>query len=380
MQITAIEPAWNGNTHLPANMGLLRILRHAYPDADVTFVAGQDQIDALRKIAPQTMVDGLRFIAITPAHDKDTLYQDVSKRVAVLRELPANCTTRADLIVLCSCTATVIAAINRIGLASKCMTFLHGNANDISGWRSKNPFRRFFDFKGSIQSFCKKGGKLLVYEQRIKNNLAKLHPWLDKSTHVIGHPLVEEESPSPGTSKSLGNPIKIGFPGMATIAKGFPEFLALADSIQRAAPGIYEFHSIGYLHDTCKDLDQSSLKTKPGKGLPRKEFIDSLLQMDFLFTWHNDNYYSNAASGVIYDAINLGIPVIAKRSALIDELNKPNNAIGLIFNTIEEAKINILASQAWVQDYPAMIKGISEIRKKHSTSNLANTFSAIFKD
>lgn len=41
--------------------------------------------------------------------------------------------------------------------------------------------------------------------------------------------------------------------------------------------------------------------------------------MHYIFVWHQDNYYSNAASGVVYDAINLGIPMIARHCSQISE-------------------------------------------------------------
>jgi len=256
------------------------------------------------------------------------------------------------------------------------MAFLHGNANDI-GWRSRNPFRRFYDLQSSLKTFSKHGGKLLVYEERIKRNLSQQYPWLAKNTYSIGHPLVEEEAPPHGNQKTLGNPIKIGFPGMATIAKGFPDFLNLAKALTRDAPDQYEFHSIGYLHETCKSLDQSMLKTKSDKGLPRKAFIDSLNSMDFLFTWHNDTYYSNAASGVIYDSINLGIPVIAKRSALIDELQTGKEPIGLIFQSTDEAQSFLKSNCPLSNDYSRMVHSISQLRDKYSTPNLAKVLSTI---
>lgn len=329
-RISIIEPAWNGVVHLPANLGLINIARHAYPSAHITFVGGQLHIDALVNAGATDLIASISFVTCTPALDDDTLPDDVYRRMRTFKALPTEYIDGASLLIFCSCTATVLAALNFMGLAGKSVAYLHGNANEIGGWRSRNPIRRLFDLQSALKSFCAKGGRLLVYEDRINSSLRESYPWMSGQLFTLGHPIMENESVMVSPRKVLGPVIKIGFPGLATMAKGFDKFILLADELRRVAPGRFEFYAIGKLHDECKAIDQSSLVLRSDAGLPRSEFVRMLARMDFLFIWHSDAYYSNAASGVVYDAINLTIPLIARRSALMDELTKEGRSVGLL--------------------------------------------------
>jgi hypothetical protein len=335
--ITILEPTWDEAVHLPANLGLLRIVRQAHPGARINFVGGARQIELMREALASDTAAGIRFVAHRTAPDRDTLPGDVYAAWRKLRSLPSDILRDADLIVLSSCTASCLNALTWMGLAPRCSAVLHGNANELQSWRSRNPVRRSLDLSQAFARFCGRGGKAVVLEERIRQSLGQQLPWLAPHLVCLPHPVLPEESAAQGTARALKPTIDIGFAGSASIAKGFPQFLELARLMQERAPGRFRFHAFGYLPPECRMLDQSALAHQAAEGLPRGEYVSGLRSMDYLFVWHQDFYYANAASGVVYDAINFGVPMIARRCAQVSAWQEQGMDVGCSFDGIEAA-------------------------------------------
>lgn len=374
--ISLMEPTWDGVTHLPSNLGLLRIVRSAFPDARLHYVAGAEQIQAMRDAAPPASIAGVTFVEWTPHQDRDTLPADVTASLRKLRRLPREVTSGADAIVMCSCTATMLTALCWAGLARRALVMLHGNANDLATWRSRNPLRRMFDFSRALPRFCRRGGKVLVMEQRIGQSLAGAYPWMAKNLHCLPHPILPEEAGRGHKKAPLRGLVRIGYAGLATQAKGFPQFLELARALAAARPGVFEFHAIGRLHAECASLDQSVLTTRADQNLSRSAFVEALSQLDYVFAWHNDHYYANAASGVVYDAINLGLPMVARTSAQISEWNAQGLQIGLAYDDLPSAIASLCGMDFAVERerYATQCAHLARIRDDLSPERLAPIF------
>lgn len=377
MNITIIEPTWDGLAHCPVNLGVVRIARAAFPDASITFIAGERHISEIKKISGAHADDKLEFMTYEPQLDADTLPADTLKTYQKIKNIPKALLRDADLIIQTSCTASSLHCFNWLGLSKKTLTYLHGNANEIANWRSKNPLRRWLDFTAGLKEFSKQGGKVLVYEQSIRKQLQTKATWLDKSLNVLGHTLLEEERKLCNTRRAIGNPIKIGFAGNATVSKGFPEFVTLAKHLQEARSGAYEFHAFSNLHASCKDIDQTVLNTPADRPLPRTEFISGLNAMDFIFAWHSDEYYSLAASGILYDAINLGIPLIARRTEQIKHLEDQGMPVALYFDALADAMHSLKTQPPHQPDYEKLLNGLELARKTLTIEKLASNLRQI---
>lgn len=373
MNIVILEPSWNGLAHCPANLGMIRVLREAFPQARVTLLAGSEHLRELKNIAHGTLDQGIVPMNFQPALDKDTLPGDMWaswRRFDTAHKLVLG---QADLVCMLSCTASALAVVNWLGMAPKTLTFLHGNANELLGWRSRNPIRKWLDFSSNLRRFAQNGGKVLVYESLIQNRLTQALPWLDQHIHTLGHPLLQEErdKTSSATPAPDARPIRIGYAGNATPAKGFPQFVRLAQTVAQAQPGVYEFHSFSYLHPACKDIDQSVLCTRASVGLPRVQFVSSLKSLDYIFAWHSDDYYSNAASGIMYDAINLGIPLLARRTAQLSHLEQKGMPIGMLFDHPEELASLLSKGPPQASQRQVLLDGLRLAQAGHSVSQLA---------
>jgi hypothetical protein len=358
----------------------------AYPEARINFIGGQGQIDLMTKATGDEFKERVKFVAWTPQLDRDTLPADLYQTYIRLQKLPFEVFKGATRLVFCSCTATVLTAITVLGLAKRSSVVLHGNANDLSGWRSKNPARRWLDFPASMRRFVNKGGTAVVLENRLIKQLTNLHPWLKNSIFSIPHPLLPEERSFHTEKRDFSYPINIGFAGNASIDKGFTEFLDFADALNRKLPGIYRFHAIGFLPKESFGFDQSALVTRASRALSRQEYLEKLKGLDYIFLWHQEKYYANAPSGVVYDAVNLTIPLIARDYAQISEWESRGQCIGLSFKTLEDAVEHF--SKVKLDDEieyqyilrKNIIKIQDEISTVNSASLLANSMPLIFKE
>lgn len=372
--IAVIEPTWNHHVHFPGNLGLLRVVLLAYPEAKIHFIGGQGQIDLIEKAPLDSLADRIAFTAWETGQDRDTLPTDAYRAIQRFKRLPQAATSQASMLFFCSVTASALNAVNFLGLAPKSYVMLHGNANQLSGWRSRNPIRRHFDFRATLERYSRNGGHTMALEERIVTTLSQQYPWLANSLTTLPHPLTPEEARPNGQARELTTPIKIGFAGNASIEKGFADFLKMAEGINRLHPQQFEFHAIGRLPNESQHLDQSPLTSRATDiALPREEYVTRLDSMHYLFTWHYDTYYGNAASGVVYDAVNMGIPLIARRGAQLSDWHSQGINVALTFDDLQSAIADVanLRSPANHELYARQIGNIETLRDSLSLPNLA---------
>lgn len=379
-RIVVLEPTWDGLAHLPANLGLLRVIKAAHPQADVTFVGGASHLQLMRDMAPPELWWQLNVIKGLAYEDNNPLPSDIWARYQRLKQLPDSLIQHADLLVLSSCNATVLSALTAMGLGSRACAVLHGNAGELDGWRSRNPLRRLCDFPSALKRFCQHGGRVIVMEERIRVNMSQQYPWLAPRLVCLPHPLLPEEAAPDDAPRALQHPIRVGFAGLASTAKGFPEFLTLAHTLNHQQPGKFEFCAVGMLPRESQGLDQSPLHEPAADPLPRPLFIRRLNTLHYLFVWHHDRYYGNAASGVVYDAINLGLPLLGRKRAQLADWAEQGLDVAHGFDTIEQA-IQFLATlepQAQAPRYQQQCTNLSHLRESMSLSRLGQTFAQTF--
>jgi hypothetical protein len=376
--VTLIEPTFNGVEHLACNLGLLRIVRLAFPDATIHYVGGREQITQIMEGAGQPSIQGVRFVEWSPQMDDDTMPGDVIKSWRRLRGLPREVTWGADVILLCSATATMVAAFCWGRLAARTYLMLHGNVHDLEGWQSRHPLRRLHNFAHALPRFCARGGQVLVLERRIGERLVASYPWLAGRWHCLPHPILAEEAGLAQPHAATRRCIRIGFAGFTRKDKGFHEFIALAHKLTHARPGQFEFHAIGRLLPESAELDQSVLATKAGDSLPRAAFVQGLRQLDYLFVWQHEDYYAQAASGVVYDAVNLGLPILGKPCGQVSAWQDEGFDVGMAFDDLTAATQTLadldFDSPRERERYMAQCAHLARIREQLSPDHLAQTF------
>ncbi len=377
--IAVLEPAWDGKVHLPSNLGLLRIVHAAYPNAQLHYVGGKEQLALVRAQCPAEVLACTTLHPWQVAHDRDAGPWVARQAQQRLASLPGQLAHKADLLVFASCTATSLNAVTQLGLAGKCLSMLHGNAGELRGWRSRNPVLRWFDLTGALGRYAAAGGRTLVLEARIRDQLSSDFPWLEPSLGCIPHPLLPEEAQPPRAH--MGRPIRVGFLGGATLAKGFPEFVELARLVTASRPGVFEFRAIGGCTKECADLDQSCLARPAADPLPRDEFLQEVTALDFLFTWQKDDYYGDAASGVVYDAVNRCMPMLGRHRAQLAVWKGEGRDVGHTFEDLESLKswMTKIEEQHLAARYVGQCESMQQIQEALSLQKLAKRLRGIVR-
>ncbi|MDB5816039.1 MAG: hypothetical protein JWN23_3156 [Rhodocyclales bacterium] len=315
--ILIIEPAWGGSAHFPFNLGLLRACLGAFPSAQVQLLGDSAQQTAMQPYLAQEDKLRSRFEAWPVHADADTLPKDVFKRWRALRKHAAQTIRNADVIILSSLTASMLNAIYlcRLRRSQRLLLVLHGNLNDLGSWRSRNPLRKALDFEAALRRSLRPATHIIALEEHIVEAARTHAPFIADYVRHLPHPrLREEESPLVSRQRV---PIKIGFAGLCTIAKGYQQFLDFATLLHERMPGQFECHVIGFLHKETRDFDARHL-ARPAADTPlsREDFLAGMQDMDLLFFWPHGDYYRHASSGVFYDALNKGLPLLTSSDAV----------------------------------------------------------------
>lgn len=346
-----MEPTWSGEIHGPGNAAFALTCLIAWPDARVSYAADRDHFDAVSRLLTIDQRERLGFIEISARQDVATTVAGVWSRLANWGGSTRRALRNADLIILLSAAPSVLTAFWLLGLSKKTWALLHGDAQALSGWRSRNPFSRAFDLTSGIRRFVQSGGRLLHYEKHAIHALRMSHPFLGKALHHIPYALLVTEAEQAGVrdgmQPGLDRAMRVGFAGVATRAKGFEEFSLLARNVGESSPRPrIEFHAVGKLHPDSRGVDVRALASKPStQPLARHEYLKRLGGVDFVFVWQGD-YYQTAASGVIYDALNLGIPVLARRTDWLEAFLAEGRLVGRLFDDLNEVEAFLRSGEA----------------------------------
>ena len=371
--IAIVEPTWGKHVHLPFNLGLVRATALAFPQATIRLIGDSNQIAEIH--ARISDADNGRVLkhGWSVTQDPDTLPKDLFNRWRKLTQLPAGTLKDAQILFLSSVTATTLTALTLQGLAGKSIAWLHGNAADLGGWRSRNPLRRTLDFQSSVERYVRHGGRFVVLEKHIYDDLISTYKWLRPALLYMVHPVLDEELHTPPQIKQ-SKPWHIAFAGITSNAKGFPEFLDLARTASIAQPGRFEFNAIGKLHPEAVALDQSMLNHRAGLDpLSRANYVTLMAEQDFLFLWHEDSYYGRAASGVFYDALAFCLPLLARRTPHLQAHKDEGYDIGSFDDNVNTLAQSLIASSdtALLQRRTVGVEALTRLREQFGIHSLA---------
>lgn len=373
-KIVVIEPVSTNYGHLPFNLGLLSVIVRAFPAAQVVRLGDAVQNAKILQAVDPTIRQRCRFVDWRAYADRDTAPWNVFARFLALRRTVATDLADADLIVLTTATGTCITAMQWMTRrkGQRLQVFLHGNLNDLSGWRSRNPLRRAGDLFSSLKRITGQDAQLIVLEEHIVPRAAQQFTWMKPCLRYFPHPGIANEVLD--RPRRPQYPLKIGFGGVASPDKGFRQFLQLARTMKLRGNSAVEFHAIGMRHAATAHDDVSMLDTAPAADLiDRDAFLDQIDRLHFLFFWPQGTYYSNAASGVLYDAINRRIPLIFPRT--FTHLPTEDDALGIGADSLDEA-ITALESLNERQ-YQAYVDALSRYGRKFEENALVAKYHEI---
>ena len=387
--ILIYEPMWMGTYHAPGNSVTIQTIARAFPRQSIRVYAEATHLRELRSdpaLAAHANV-ALQDSNVTPLFSGKThivslarFRQELGVLRAALRPVPHD---EPCLIFLLSATPTAIFAASLLARDPRrhvrVHVGLHGNLNEVTERRARNPLLRNFDLTSALGAHHGGRVRFLVLEDCIRDELVRLMPETAPVTDVMPLPVNLAEA---GLAEPLPleQPLHIGLLGQATEAKGITPFLALARRMQAAFPGKVRFHHVGHMMPG-DDPARFSVLAEPVRTdrLDRDAFRLGLAQLHYVCLPLQPGYYNLSASGTVIDAITWLKPLIATPMPLVASLFARFGDIGSLCadpDALCEA-VAELVERPGPARYARQVAAMRAVRDSRMPDRLAATYRGI---
>lgn len=318
--IIILELMDEGVAHAPGNSQWTQVIARAAPAQRVRLLAPRVHLEALRGDAnliaqPNVELGEIPLIAASRRQVNVASPARFREELAILRAAIA-AAPRGEpcLVVLASAAPTAawaaLVAGRLLGRRVAVQMVLHGFANEVEGWRSRNPLARRFDLRGFMERTPPRV-RFLALERSIAAELGRIVPAAASRIDVLPLPVNADEAPL-AAPVPLALPLQVALVGQTTAAKGIGPFLETARGFKARHGGAVAFHVIGRRFPETDAAALSVLDSPVPDGfLSRGEFIARLAPIHHVFLPLSPAYYRLSASGALIDAITWLKPVIA---------------------------------------------------------------------
>jgi glycosyltransferase involved in cell wall biosynthesis len=321
--------------HVPFNAGFLAIIRAAFPKEELSFYGGAAHIEELKKQLGQPLAGSVAWLEIQPVPPGLRYGNRFFRELRIIRRLfrILSQDSGSRLVLLSAFPSTILAL-----KAARCLQWINPpvqivlhRMSGVVGKRYRHPIHRFQDMRTALTLLGNKNIQYIVLEQPVRDTVVKHLPLLSSHVEVLDHPIPPNEGASETIELSV--PIRFGFLGLVSKAKGFPLFLRLADELITKNGRSAEFHVIGhFLEDGTGANDLKALATKPGDTqMSRADFTQRLSRLHFVVLPYEVGFYTLTASGVLLDAIAWEKPVIARKIPIFQSMFEKYGDIGHLF-------------------------------------------------
>ena len=391
--ILIAELTWTGTIHAPGNSATVQTVARAFPEQAIRVCADPSHLAELRRDPALTAHSNVDFrpAALSPLHRGKThvvsgrrFLREFATLRAALGEAPDG---EGCLLLLISATPTAIFAAALLARLTRRVRLgvqvgLHGNLNEIGGWRPRNPLTRRFDLASAMSARHPPGLRFLVLEPAIRDALAERSPGAAARTDVLPLPVNTAEMPALGGARRSG-PLRVGFVGQATQAKGFDVFLAIAQELKARYGERIAFHLVGRAMPGADLAALAVLEDAAGtEHLPREAFIARLAALDYVLLPFREGYYDLSASGALIDAITWLKPIIATRVPLVRHFFETYGDIGFLCDGSDELRRAVEAALSGTEPgrYDAQVAAVARAREARRPEALARAYRAIVHD
>jgi len=370
--ILAIEPTWTGTIHAPGNSILLDIARMAFPAQPLNIFAEAGHLREMQSIlnAPQTMQFHPVALSDTFRHKPHIVSaKRLLREVQIIRRAFKTVPPSEDcLLILLSVTSTCLFAANLLARLRRGRTLiqaqLHGNLNELSAWRHRDPVRRALDLKSVLSRNYRGRVRYLVLEEFIRSKLAMISPATAEVTDVLPHPLALQGHVLP--ERPLDQPLRVGLVGLGSEEKGMGSFLRIAQQLKPELGDRVRFHHVGtFMAGTDPSLYGLLEEPPATKQLTRPEFLARINRLHYFVFPFKENYYSLSASGTFLDAVAALKPVIATRIPLTEQFFREFGPIGYLCGN-EKEMISTIRNIALNPDAAVYQAQVDTLRKMRS--------------
>ena len=177
--------------------------------------------------------------------------------------------------------------------------------------------------------------------------------------------------------------LKFAFLGVASMRKGFEDFIELSKSLKNQfKEKDISFVLVGHVIDESLQVDDNFIEIISESPLEEDEFYLRINEMDYILFLHKPEYYRFTASGVFTDAISCLKPVIAIENPFLKYHFDLMGDIGYLCKSPQEVKrvteeiINNPDPNRYEKQQLNIMKG----REKLSVEKIAVKIKTIFEN
>ncbi|HET8995637.1 MAG TPA: hypothetical protein VFN42_03130 [Acetobacteraceae bacterium] len=387
--ILAYEACWPGTVHVTVNSAILQIMARAFPTQSIRVLADPSHLRELQRDPFLASSPALSFAPAGLSRHYRYRTNIVSLRrflhefrtlAAALRRMPAG---EPLLIVLLSATPTAIFAASALarlrGGGCRVQVVLHGNLNDLQGWRPRNPVLRSLDLKTALEAGHGGRVRFLVLEAGIHRALARLSPRAAAQTDVLPHPVSPVEAaivaPPPASP-----PLRVGFVGMATPDKGIDLFLDIARDMRARHGDRVAFYLVGSAREGTDPASFAPLAHPVDFGLlSREDFTARLAMLHYVMLPFQAGYYTLSASGGLIDAITWLKPILATRTPTVEDMFAGYGDIGVLCDDADGLRMALETTLAeGIGDrYAGRVGAMHRLRDSRMPETLSRQYHAL---
>jgi glycosyltransferase involved in cell wall biosynthesis len=257
---------------------------------------------------------------------------------------------------------------------------LHGFANAVQGWRTRNPVLRRFDLRGLMQR-PPRSLRFLALEPSIAAELGRIVPASAGRIDVLPLPVNAAEigmwRPVP-----LDRPLKVALVGQTTAPKGIGPFLETARRFKQRYGAAIEFHVIGR---RFPDTDPTTLAVLDSevtdRYLDRAVFLERLAGMHYVFLPLHESYYRLSPSGALIDAITWLKPVIATAIPVVADAFRAGGDIGELCQDVPamQTALERIMERPDPERYARQVEALKRLRAQRTPESLVSAYRDILE-
>jgi hypothetical protein len=386
--IIIVELMDDGIAHAPGNSQWTQVIAKAAPHQTVRLLGPARHIAALRAdpnltAHPNVRLEEIPVIAELRSRVNVATIKRFREEFSILRaELAAVPHDEPCLVVFAAATPTAVHAARLAGRLLRrrveVQMVLHGFANEVEGWRSRNPLARRFDLRG-LMDRPPPGVRFLVLERAIAAELGRIVPASAERIDVLPLPVNADEIDSAAVVP-FGLPLKVALVGQTTPPKGIGPFLETARDFKARYGEAIEFHVVGR---RFPDTDRAALSVLareiPEEFMSRAEFRERLAPIHYVFLPLQPVYYRLSPSGALIDAITWLKPLIASDIPICADAFAEGGDIGYLCHDLpamQAALHSIMQNPDGVR-YAAQVEAMRRLRQRRLPCSLVPAYADI---
>lgn len=368
------EPNMNSFPHSEVNAGFLSLLELVYQDYKLVFIADKNHYNAIQKI---NKCECWSYIPtkVFSYEPKFFLLNDfilIFKIIGML--FRAKKTDTIYLLGIMPLAHIFISFFNSL-LQKKCIICLHGQMEAYLDHTKIGMSKYYYRLSKFV---FKRNDAIdyLIFGESIKNNLSYLFTSRKKLIVIdqpyIYHEIKEKEIFTVKTNYTLG------ILGRFDHSKNINEFFNFVDLLaQEIIENKIIIKIIGKVN--CEIPDKyKSLISFYNKTLSKEEFEKEALQLDFVISFTDDNYYKATPSGVFFDCIKWELPILSLNNDFIEYYFTKYKVGEVFYKTAEMVsfvKNNLLKPDFRTNYYEVYIENLKMIKNQLSIEKLKEQFS-----